>query len=102
MMQKIIVNIKPTGKGYFALEVRNKTIGHVLVELVGKELKVLDTVVLVGRYLPLIGKLLLQGIVRYARLHELKIVAISKFVQQLFNNDPSSYADVWERPTTNR
>jgi hypothetical protein len=52
-----------------------------MVELAGKELKVLDPVVLVGRYLPLIGKLLLQGIVKYARLYELKIVAISKFVQ---------------------
>jgi hypothetical protein len=96
-MQKIIVNINSTGKGYFALEVRNKTIGHIMVELAGKELKVLDTVVLVGRYLPLIGKLLLQGIVKYARLHELKIVAISKFVQQLFNHDPASYADVLEK-----
>jgi len=95
-MQKIIVNIKPSGKGYFALEVRNKTIGHILVELAGNELKVLDTVVLVGRYLPVIGKLLLHGIVRYARLQELKIVAISKFVQQIFNSDPASYADVLE------
>jgi hypothetical protein len=96
-MQKIIVNINSNGKGYFALEVRNKTIGHIIVELAGNELKVLDTVVLVGRYLPLIGKLLLQGIVKYARLHELKIVAISKFVQQQFNSDPGSYADVLEK-----
>jgi hypothetical protein len=68
-----------------------------MVELAGKELKVLDPVVLVGRYLPLIGKLLLQGIVKYARLYELKIVAISKFVQQLFNSDPALYADVLEK-----
>ena len=97
MMQKIIVNIKPNGEGYFALEVRSKTIGHILVELAGRELKILDTVVLVGRYLPLIGNLLMQGIVKYARLHELKIVAISRFVQQLFSNDPASYADVLKK-----
>src|SRR5262245_20130362 len=96
-MQKIIVNIKPNGKGYFALEVRNKTIGHIIVERAGKDLKVIDAVVLVGRYLPLIGKLLMQGIVRYARLHELEIVAVSRFVQELFSSDPASYADVLEK-----
>ncbi|HKC37074.1 MAG TPA: hypothetical protein VKB95_13460 [Chitinophagaceae bacterium] len=96
-MHKIIVNIKSNGKGCFALEIRNKTIGHVIVERDDNELKVLDTVVLVGRYLPLIGKLLLQGIVKYARLHDLKIVAIPKFVQQLLSSDLASCPDVWQK-----
>ena len=96
-MHKIIVNIKSNGKGFFALEIKNKTIGHVMVERDGNELKVLDTVVLVGRYLPLIGKLLLQGIVKYARLHDLKIVAISKFLQQRFGSELASYPEVCEK-----
>ena len=99
-MRKIIVNIKSDGKGYFVLEVRNKVIGRILVELAGKHLKLLDTVVLVDRYSPLIRKLLLQGIVKYARLHESKIVAISKFVQRIFNSDPAFYADVLEKKIT--
>ena len=93
-MYKITVNIK---RGFFALEIRNKTIGHVTVAIDGNKLKILDTVVLVGRYLPLIGKLLLQGVVKYARLHELKIVTVSKFAQEQFSRDPAPYADVWER-----
>ena len=73
-MHKITVNINEKGKGFFALEIRNKTIGQIKVDLDGNELKVLDTVVLVNKYLHLIGNLLLQGVVEYARMHELKII----------------------------
>ena len=92
-MYKVNVNIN---KGYFALQIRNKIIGHVNVALEGNKLKILDTVVLVSRYLPLIGKLLLQGVVRYARLHELQIVTISKFAEDQFSGE-ASYADVWQK-----
>jgi uncharacterized protein len=96
-MHKIIININGNGKGFFALEVRNKTIGQIKVDLEGNELKVLDTVVLVNKYLHLIGNLLLQGVVEFARMHELKIITLSKFAQQQFSNNPLLYADVWEK-----
>ena len=96
-MQRIIVNINSNGKGFFALENRYETVGHIEVEREGNELKIIDTVVFLDRYLPLLGKLLLQGIVKYARMRELKIVTLSKFVQQHFSSDPASYADVWEK-----
>jgi len=97
VMHKITVSINGNGKGFFALEIRNKTIGQIKVDLDGNELKVVDTVVLVNSYLHLIGNLLLQGIVEYARMHELKIVTLSAFAQQQFSSNPSLYADVWEK-----
>src|SRR6476646_274571 len=96
-MHKITININGNGKGFFALEIRNKTIGQIKVDLEGNVLKVLDTVVLVNKYLHLIGNLLLQGVVEYARMHELKIITLSKFAQQQFSSDPALYADVWEK-----
>ena len=50
-MHKITVTINSNGKGSFALEIRNKTIGQIKIDLDGNELKVLDTVVLVNKYL---------------------------------------------------
>ena len=96
-MYKITANINSNGKGSFALEIRNKTIGQIKVRLNGNELILLDTIVLVKRYLSLIGNLLLQKAVEYARMHQLKIVTLSKFAQQQFSSDPASYADVWEK-----
>jgi len=96
-MHKITININWNGKGIFALEVRNKTIGQIKVDLEGNELKVIDTVVLVNKYLHLIGNLLLQGVVEFARMHELKIITLSKFAQQQFSSNPLLYADVWEK-----
>jgi hypothetical protein len=96
-MHKINVNINEIGKGFFALRIRNKIIGQMKVDLDGNELKVLDTVVLVNKHLHLIGNLLLQGVVEYARMHELKIITLSKFAQQQFSSNPTLYADVWEK-----
>lgn len=39
----------------------------------------------------------LKEVVAYARLHHLKIVAASDFVQQQFHERPNSYSDVWEK-----
>ena len=97
MMYKITVNINSNGKGSFALEIRNKTIGQIKVRLNDNELILLDTIVLVNRYLHLIGNLLLQEVVEYARMHELKIVTLSKFTQRQFSGNPALYADVWEK-----
>jgi hypothetical protein len=96
-MHKIRVNITENGKGSFTLEICNKTIGQIKVRLYDNELILLDTIVPVESNLHLIGKLLLQGIVEYARMHELKIVTVSKFAQQQFRSNPLLYADVWEK-----
>jgi len=96
-MYRVSAHINENGKGSFALEIRNKTIGQIKVDLEGNELKVIDTVVLVNKYLHLIGNLLLQGVVEFARMHELKIITLSKFAQQQFSSNPLLYADVWEK-----
>jgi superoxide dismutase len=96
-MHKFIANIKRNGKGFFALKIRDKTVGQVSIDLYGNELKILDTEVLVSTYLYPFGNLLLQKIVEYARMRELKIITLSKFAQQQFSSNPTLYADVWEK-----
>ena len=96
-MYTISAHINENGKGSFTLEIKNKTIGLIKVDLEGNELKLLDTIVLVNRSLHLIGNLILQGVVEYARMHELKIITLSKFTREKFSSNPSLYIDVWEK-----
>ena len=96
-MQKFTVNIKRNGKGFFALKIKDITVGQITIDLDGNKLKILDIVVLVNTYLRPLGNLLLQKIAEYARMRELKIITLSKFAQQLFSSNPSLYADVWEK-----
>jgi len=96
-MHKFFVNIKRNGKGFFALRVRDNTVGQITIDLDGNKLKILDTVDLAGTYLYPFRKLLLEKIVEYARMRELKIIPVSPFAQRQFSSDPASYADVWER-----
>jgi len=96
-MYKISININNNGNGFFALNQLNKTIGKIEFTLTDGELILLDTIVLVKNHLHSIARMLLQEIVEYARMHELKIITISKFVQKQFSNNPLLYADVWEK-----
>ena len=96
-MYKISININKNGEGFFSLDRANKTVGKIKFALINGELILLDTIVLIKRYLVLIGRKLLHEIVEYARMHELKIITISKFVQKHFSNNPLLYADVWEK-----
>ena len=85
------------GKGYFALVIENKIVGQIQVSLAGSELILLETIVPDNRYLYSIGSRLLQEVVEYARMHELKIITVSRFVQKQFSSNPALYADVWEK-----
>ena len=96
-MYTISAHINENGEGAFTLEIKNKAVGQIKVDLDGSELKLLDTVVKVNKSLHRVGNLLLQGVVEYARMHELKIITLSKFTQQEFSSNPSLYADVWEK-----
>ena len=90
-------NIKMNGKGFFALKFKDETVGQMTIALDGNELKILDTIVPISTYLYPFGSLLLQKIVEYARMHELKIITLSQFAQQQFSSNPLLYADVWEK-----
>ncbi len=85
------------GKGFFAFIIENKIVGQIQVSLAGSELILLETIVPVNRYLHAIGSRLLQEVVEYARIHELKIITVSRFVQKQFSSNPALYADVWEK-----
>lgn len=96
-MYQVSININEDGKGSFALDSGCKTIGEIKIQLIDGELILLDTIVPSKPNLHAIGSRILQETVEYARMHELKIVTISKFAQKQFSSNPALYADVWEK-----
>ena len=96
-MYEISSNIDWDGQGFFALKQGTHTLGQIKVKLTNGDLTLLDTTVSVKRNLHSIGVRLIHEIVDYARVHELKIITISKFVQKQFSSNPELYADVWEK-----
>jgi len=96
-MYQVSININEDGKGSFALGIDCKIVGKIKVQLIDGALILLDTIVLSRPNLHSVGKRILREIVEYARMHELKIVTITKFAQKQFSNNPALYADVWEK-----
>ena len=96
-MYNILVNINEKGRGFFMMKLESKTVGKVKVSIIGNELLILDIIVPVKRYVYTIGSRLLQEILEYGRMHELKIITVSRFVQAQFNSNPVSYTEVWEK-----
>ena len=96
-MYQVSININEDGKGSFALGCECKTVGEIKIQLSDGELTLLDTIVLSRPNLHSVGKRILRETVEYARMHELKIVTITKFAQEQFSSNPALYADVWEK-----
>ena len=96
-MHRFIANIKRNGKGFFAMKIKDNIVGQMAIVLEGNELKILHTTGVVNTSSHSPGNMILQKIVEYARMHDLKIITLSKFAQQQFSSNPLLYADVWEK-----
>jgi len=96
-MKNISININPDGKGAFALMHGRRVVGRIGIALLDGELMLLDTVVPCRRKLFPIGLRILAAAVEYARMHELKVITVSKFVQRRFSSHAVLYADIWEK-----
>ena len=96
-MENISININPDGKGSFALMHGRRVVGRIGILLFDGELMLLDTVVPCRRELFPVGLRILTEAVEYARMHQLKVITISRFVQRRFSSHVALYADVWEK-----
>lgn len=96
-MYSIEIDISERCGGFFALSVLGHQAGRIDILLHGSELILTHTTIILKKYQDLIAKKLIREVVEYAKMHELKIITISKFVQMQFSKCPAKYADVWEK-----
>jgi hypothetical protein len=96
-MYSIAIHISESGEDFFATEVGSRQVGKIDISLSGSELILNDTNILAKRYVRSVFKRLLHETVEFTRMHELKIVTVSRFVQKQFSSNPAKYTDVWKK-----
>lgn len=95
-MYQISIHIGISGEGSFELHVANRPAVRINVTLRGEVLILRETILSAKKQAKAnIGRLLYE-IVEYARMHALKIITLSRVIQQKFHQNARSYQDVWE------
>lgn len=91
------IKFKRQGKGKFWIKNKLSAAVAIHVCLNDGDLFVKTTKGLRKRKGQKLAMKVLKDVVEFARLHRLKIITSSHFVQRQFRNRPHAYADVWEK-----
>ena len=82
-MYSISNHINEKGKGFFALQMSGRLLGKLNIAISGNEMLLLDTTIITGGLNKnSITDFLQQGIMEYARIHELKIITVERFIRE--------------------
>lgn len=85
--ERIFLNINKAGKGFFALRRGTLTIGKMLFNLSPSAITLIDTEAINKYYLEPITKRLLQELIAFANMRELKIVTSSDILQSQLTSE---------------
>lgn len=95
-MYNVSVDIADTGEGSFVLLDSEKRAVQINITLREDVIIIRETIISARKHIRAVVSRLLYEIVEYARMHELKIITLSRTVQQRFHQHPGRYQDVWE------
>lgn len=95
-MYQISIHIGISGEGSFVLHAANHQAVRINVTLRGDVLILRETVLSARKQAKAHISRLLYEIVEYARMHALKIITLSRVIQQKFHQNARNYQDVWE------
>lgn len=91
---KLILNEQ--GRGAFTISENDEQLAEMVVAVSGDNLTVYHTEVVPkadGRGL---AKTLLNAMVAYARVHQLKVIALCPYVHAQFKRHPQEFEDIWD------
>ena len=97
MMEEIQLKLNEHSRGTFFIEDGGKRIAEMDIGIDAPNITVFHTGVepeFEGRG---IAKKLLTNLVQYAREHNLKVIALCKYVFVQFSRHPDEYQDVWNK-----
>ena len=96
-MEEIKLEINQHGDGAFYLVMDNNIVAKMVIGLKGNELNAYHTEAMIeGKGF---AKKLLEGMVRYARDHQLKVTPYCPYVHAQFKRHPEQYENIWNRKT---
>lgn len=93
----IQVKLNDAGRGAFFIEENTERLAEMEVGIQKNNLAVFHTEVSERLQGQGIAGRLLAEMVKYAREHNLKIIALCPYVKAQFERHPEQYADVWNR-----
>ena len=96
-MNEIELKLESYGKGAFVIEEAGERVAEMVIGISGNNLTVYHTEVsdkLKGQG---VASKLLTAMVEYARLHQLKVIALCPYVSAQFKRHSEQYNDIWNK-----
>lgn len=93
-MEDVKLKVNDAGEGYFYIAENNEVIGEMVIRISEEVITVHHTEVYPKGEGKGLGKVLLAGMVDYARKNGLKVIALCPFVHAQFKRHPDSYQDI--------
>lgn len=96
-MNDIELKLDSNGKGAFVIEEAGERVAEMVIGISGNNLTVYHTEVsdkLKGQG---VASKLLTAVVEYARLHQLKVIALCPYVSAQFKRHSEQYNDIWNK-----
>jgi len=94
-MDEVVVRLNPKNHGAFYLMHDGEQAGEMVIGIADGALTAYHTEILPQFEGKGLAKILFDGVVAYAREHQLKIKPLCAYVHMQFKRHPDEYADVW-------
>ena len=96
-MKEIELKLESNGTGAFVIEEAGKRIAEMTIGISGNNLTVYHTEVSDQLRGQSVASKLLSTMVRYARDHQLKVIALCPYVNAQFKRHEDQYKDIWNQ-----
>ncbi|WP_343691750.1 GNAT family N-acetyltransferase [Chitinophaga sp.] len=94
-MEEVVIRLNQKNHGAFYLMLDNEQVGEMVIGIEGGVLTAYHTEIHYTQEGKGLAKHLLDGMVAYAREHQLKVKPLCAYVHAQFKRHPEEYADVW-------
>ena len=96
-MNNVELSLEKTGRGLFFIKEGDEQIAELVFSIQDDHLTVYHTEVLPEQEGKGLAKHLLDELVDYSRVHNLKVIPLCPYVSTQFRRHPAKYSDVWSK-----
>lgn len=97
IMDEVVLRLNPKNHGAFYIMHDGEQMGEMVISIADNVLTAYHTEVEPKAEGKGLAKKLLEGMVAYAREHQLKVLPLCAYVHAQFKRHPEEYADIWIR-----
>lgn len=94
-MDEVVLRLNPRNHGAFYIMHDGEQMGEMVIGIADNVLTAYHTEIMPQAEGKGLAKKLLDGMVAYAREHQLKVLPLCAYVHAQFKRHPETYADIW-------